>query len=514
MSASALALSLFARVERTWLALGFVGLVPWLAALDRVRSWRGALASGLLMCSAFALAVFGWFAGAIRSYTGMPGPLAGLLLLVLAPVLQPQLVVFALARTAARRRGGALRGALIGGCAYVGTEWAAGKLFADTLGHGLYASAWLRQGADLAGAPGLTFALLLENECALAALRALRAGPRRALLPAACGVALLLALAAYGAWRLRQLEGVAAPAGLVRAGIVQADISHYAALRSELGSFDAVESILDAHFALSIEALRRAPLDFLVWPETVYPTTFGAPKSPEGAAFDRAIGAFARDAGVPLVFGAYDVDGGDEFNAAFFLEPARSGPLRFDTYRKALLFPLTERVPTWLDGSRLRRWLPWLGTWKPGVGPSLIPLGLPDGRMLRVAPLICYDAVDPRIALAAARQGADLIVTLSNDSWFASGAGPHLHLVVSAFRSIETRLAQVRATNTGISAAIDATGAIVAEIGVHERASAVASVAAGRAASTLLLAWGDWFGPTAAVAGLALFAAGGDKRRP
>ena len=44
---------------------------------------------------------------------------------------------------------------------------------------------------------------------------------------------------------------------------------------------------------LSHEALAAAPLDLLLWPETVYPTTFGAPKSPDGAAFDRAIGQFA-----------------------------------------------------------------------------------------------------------------------------------------------------------------------------------------------------------------------------
>ena len=48
---------------------------------------------------------------------------------------------------------------------------------------------------------------------------------------------------------------------------------------------------------------------------------------------------------MPLVFGAYDVDAGDEFNAAVFLEPAGDGRVEFETYRKARLFPLTERVP-------------------------------------------------------------------------------------------------------------------------------------------------------------------------
>jgi apolipoprotein N-acyltransferase len=74
-----------------------------------------------------------------------------------------------------------------------------------------------------------------------------------------------------------------------------------------------VRAILDARFALSDEALSRGPLDLLLWPETVYPTTFGAPKSEAGADFDREIGAFVASRAVPLVFGAYDVEDAREF---------------------------------------------------------------------------------------------------------------------------------------------------------------------------------------------------------
>jgi apolipoprotein N-acyltransferase len=164
-------------------------------------------------------------------------------------------------------------------------------------------------------------------------------------------------------------------------------------------------------------------------------------------------------------------------------------------------------VPRWLDSVRLRAWLPWLGSWQPGSGPQLIRLELRDGRQLPVAPLICYDAVAPDFGIEAVRAGAELLVTLSNDSWFATGEGPHLHLVVSAFRSLETRRPQLRATNTGISAVISATGELLALADVHERAALVASVPAGPQARTLMLLWGDWFGPAALAAGLLLLAA-------
>jgi apolipoprotein N-acyltransferase len=181
--------------------------------------------------------------------------------------------------------------------------------------------------------------------------------------------------------------------------------------------------------------------------------------------------------------------------------------VEFDSYRKASLFPLTERVPAWLDSPRLRERWPWLGRWEAGDGTRVLPLRLADGREIRVAPLVCYDATTPVLAREAVRAGADLIVTLSNDSWFAEGGGPRLHLAVSAFRSLETRRSQLRATNTGISAAILPTGEIVAQAGVHERRAVQARVPIVAPAPTLALAWGDWLGPAAlalAAAGLAL----------
>jgi len=508
-AASAAAFWLYCRVEWPWFVLGWVGFVPWLMALDRGRSWGGALVGGLLMCAAFTLAVFSWFATAIQTYTDVSWGVALLVLLLLAPLMQPQFVTYALAHHVAAR-GPVPRAwwwrALVGACVYVGTEWVAPKLFADTIGHGFYASVSMRQAADLVGAHGLTFVLIVANECALAVVQAFAAGaPRRAWAPAACVAATVLALLTYGTVRRAQLRAVGAD-GTLTAAVVQADISQYQRLAAEMGTYQAVRMILDAHFALSQEALRRAHPDVVVWPETVYPTTFGAPKSAQGAAFDREIGGFVATTGVPLIFGAYDVEADREFNAAVLLEPSSNGPT-FETYRKASLFPLTERVPALLDVPLVRRWWPWLGTWRPGTGPQVLSLALPGGRTIRIAPLICYDAVDPQRALAAVRAGAEVIVTLSNDSWFAAGAGPHLHLVVSAFRSLETRRPQIRATNTGISAVITPTGELLDVADVHQRTVLTGVVRPERRATTVLLVWGDWFGPTALACGVGLLTA-------
>jgi apolipoprotein N-acyltransferase len=278
---------------------------------------------------------------------------------------------------------------------------------------------------------------------------------------------------------------------------VQANLDHNDRMAEEIGRFAVVRTILDTYVADSAPALAHADLGLLVWPETVYPTTFGKPKSEAGAAFDQEIVDFVARARVPLMFGAYDTDGKAEYNAAFFLAPDAGGARPFAIYRKTRLFPLTERVPAFLDSPRLRRMLPWLGTWSAGGGARVIPVTTPGGASIHVAPLICYDVLDPAIARAAAREGADVIVTLSNDSWFAFGPAPALHLQGAAFRSIETRRPQIRATNTGISAVIDATGARIDGAGIDARATVVASIVPERHVTPLVVRFGEWLCPLA-----------------
>ena len=173
--ASALLAGLYVRGGAAWV-LGFVLLVPWLRTLDATCSLGGALLGGLAMAVAYTAAGFGWFGHAIGRFTGA-GDAVGLAVLLLgAPLLQPQFVVFALVRHAVGRWRGPLLAALAGSAAWVATESLWPKLLGDTLGHGLYPSALMRQGAVLGGAAGLTMLLLLANESLAAAWRRRRHG--------------------------------------------------------------------------------------------------------------------------------------------------------------------------------------------------------------------------------------------------------------------------------------------------------------------------------------------------
>jgi len=520
IAATTLMVWLFGRMEAAWSWIGWVALVPWLAVLDRARTARQALVVGWLQSLFYTVAITGWFAGALRDYAqSSAGWAYWLVLLLFAPILQPQFLTAAVARHLAARwapAGAFLRVGLTGALVYAGTEWVWPKLFVDTMGHGFHGSAWWRQGADVAGAHGLTVVLILVNECVLAAVKAFSVrgwkwpglGPLRTAVAVAAG--LVAALTVYGALRYEQVTARMGKGEGLKVGVVQASITNYGRLAQEMGTFDALQMILNTHYELSDGLMKDTRPDLIVWPETVYPTTFGSPKSEDGAAFDQQLSAFVGERQMPLIFGAYDLEGEREFNAAMFLGPAGEAEdrrLELAVYRKTKLFPLTEYVPEAMDTPWVRGLLPWLGTWKRGPGPQTLPFALRGGRVLKVAPLICYEDVYPGYVAEAVRQGAELIVTISNDSWFGATAGPRLHVSLAAFRSIEMRLPQVRATNSGISAFISPTGEILNEVQTGQKAGVLMAVPQTEPVGTLMVAWGDWFGPTALILGVVLLLA-------
>ena len=500
---SALMVFLYARGGIAYV-LGFVLLVPWLYALNTSVGLTRHLLLAYALCLVYTAAVFPWFAHAISSYTDNGFILGWVVLLVTAPVLQPQFFAFVIVRFITRKIGWTKLAIFTGSAAWVAAEWLLPKLLGDTLGHGLYPSVALRQAADLGGAPGLTLMLLLVNEAVTLVLAVRKQGVRSFLKPLGFAIVLPLLLIIYGLFsmqptpeeKLKQQPPRAEKSSALRVALVQANISNYEQQREEKGTHAVVREVLDTHFAMSYDAVVRQHADVVMWTETAYPTTFGHPKSEAGAELDSEILSNMRAAGVPFIFGTYDRDDGGEYNAAAFVMP-ETGLLGF--YRKTRLFLFTEYVPSWLDSPNLRRYLPWTGSWQKGSGARVLPLRLADGREIPVMALICLDDVDSNLAIDGARLGAQAIFTMSNDAWFTHHPqGAALHQTVAAFRSIETRLPQFRVTTNGFSGVIDPNGNVLAGARMGERTLVIATLPVGATPVTLMLLWGDWVGRAAA----------------
>ena len=284
--------------------------------------------------------------------------------------------------------------------------------------------------------------------------------------------------------------------------MIQANIGDFEKIAAEQGLRGANERVLSTFFDLSDEALAKTPKPAaLIWPETSYPGTFRTPESADDLARDQKIENFVRSRGVPLYFGGYDHFSRKDFNAFFFLSPklaVAGGESDLQIYRKNMLLLFGEYIPGADQFKFLANAFPEVGNFGRGPGPVVlrVPTSDPKTPILAVGPIVCYEALFPWYVLAAARQGSDLILNITNDSWFGPFGEPALHLALTTFRSIETRLPQLRSTNTGISALILPTGEISQSTAIGEATSMNATVPLIEPISTLMKNWGDWFGPT------------------
>ena len=74
---------------------------------------------------------------------------------------------------------------------------------------------------------------------------------------------------------------------------------------------------------------------------------------------------------------------------------------------------------------------------------------------------ICYEVIFPNLVRQFAVNGAEFLVTVTNDAWFGSSSAASQHYSMVVFRSVENHLAFARSANTGISGFIDPFGRIV-----------------------------------------------------
>ena len=400
---------------------------------------------------------------------------------------------------------------------YVGVDWFLPKLWTDTLGHALYTARNLRQLADLTGAFGLTALIVMTNDLLwrLAARLRTRNEPSfRPALARSAPMAALLVLLLGATWiygherRARILDAIAHPRGKFQAGVIQANIGDFDKIMAERGISGASQKVMDTFFQISDRALNLTPRpDLLIWPETSYPGTFRTPRVAEDLFRDQRIEKFVKERGVPLYFGGYDHLQKKDYNSFFFLSPRQSpGPANgsgtvegeLQVYHKNMLLLFGEFIPGAETFKFIQNAFPQVGNFGRGPGPVMLklPTGNPLTPTVNAGPLICYEALFPYYVLEAARLGSELILNITNDSWFGNWGEPELHLSLTTFRSIEARLPQLRSTNTGISALILPDGEISAWTPVNEPTVLNVTVPLIEPVWTLMKAWGDWFGRT------------------
>ena len=474
--------SAFPRTD--WSFTPWLALVP-LLAIATIRTPRTAFLWGWASGTVFFLVLLRWLQYTFQVYSAIPWPLVYGPVFLLAAYcgFWTGAVAWAVSWLTARRS--AAMALALAPFLWVAAEWLRGHLFGGfpwgTLGYSQYLHLRVIQIAELAGVHAVSFVLLAVN-AALAGCVVLRR--RHALVGAGAAAALLTATLVFGTVRVAE----PLPGETVRVAIIQPSIEQ--PLKWEPRH---TRETLGVYFALLRRVAEQQP-DMVVWPETAAPTILR-----HDPPLIERFRAASAELGVPMLVGSIDAVGEPpRFRNTAFLITDQGIVGRYD---KIQLVPFGEFVPLSRVLGFVRRWAEFISQLE--AGSHAVVFNAPPAPFGIV---ICYEGIFPDLFRQFVRDGARLMVNMTNDAWFGRTSGPEQHLTMYPFRAVEHRVSIVRAANTGISAFIAPNGIIVRRLNLFERGVMTEKIPL-RARRTLFTRLGDWLGllslavTTAALAG-------------
>lgn len=450
--------------------------VVTLAVLFGLLAHRRRAGDGFVLGFAWGLGFFvagiSWLYVALHRFGGMPGAIAALCIFLFAVYLAlwPAIASAAFVRFKGRR---VWRNALLASGLWILTEWLRGWL--------LTGFPWLSIGYSQTPPSPLSGFLPIVGVFGVSGLVVMIAAglgmmaPRGAHRMMPWSLATLIVLTG-GFWLRGEMwtkpSGQPMSVALVQTNIEQDLKWEHARLRQWLD--------------LNAQLVRGAKARLVVLPESTLPML--AERLPEGYLAQMASTLNAR--GADAIVGVFMRDAeGHIYNAALSL-----GASKTQRYAKQHLVPFGEYSPPSFDWFYRVAKIPMSDQTSGGADQA--PMAFDDQRL---ALNICYeDAFGNEIRRRA--DDATILVNLSNLAWYGDSFAQPQHLQIARVRALEIGRPMLRATNTGMTAAIGPQGELLGVLPPFKQDVLEVSVQ-GMTGQTPYLRWGD-----AMALGLALVA--------
>ena len=434
--------------------------------LSRTSSVRTGFLAGFAWGLGFFLAGVSWVFVSLWVYGGMPAWLAGLATFLFCAFLAlfPATVGALQARW---RIAPVLRILLLLPLAWSVTEWVRGWIFTGfpwlAIGYSQVPDGPLAGYAPLFGVHGVSFVLALG-----AGLLAWAAAARGPLAPRVWAAAAIMALG-VGGQALRSIQWTTPDGAPTTVALLQGNIPQDMKWQPER-----TRATLEAYARMA----AASPARLIVLPETALPLF----ESELPAAYRDELIALGRRNGGDVLAGLPT----GSLDGAYYNSVVSFGSAPGQRYSKVHLVPFGEYIP-------LKAVWGWV------IEVLHIPLsdfarGAIDQRPLaiggqRVAADICYeDAFGEEIIRPLPE--ASVLVNVSNLAWFGDSLAPWQHAQMSQMRALETGRMMLRATNTGLTAIIDAKGRMLAHLPPFTAGSLTGEIQ-GYAGSTPYVRWGN-----------------------
>jgi apolipoprotein N-acyltransferase len=207
---------------------------------------------------------------------------------------------------------------------------------------------------------------------------------------------------------------------------------------------------------------QMGAVSLVIWPETAIPDVLS-----DLDWFQKILDERAKTHHQDFLVGAFTQDAqGRYYNTLVGL------PDTVGLHRKAHLVPFSEYMPL---RPIIDLFAGLIDIPMSDLTPGAPNQPLPQVHGIKVGASICYEADFAR-DIRTSLPEAGFLVNVSNDSWFGDSFAPHQNLQMTQVRALEFGRPMARATNTGISAFIDAHGRIVQQLGVNQQGVLVGTI--------------------------------------
>jgi len=453
-------------------ALAWFALVPLHIAL-RERTPQEAFRVGMIAGLVHYLTLLYWVVFTMRTYGYLPWWQCVSLLVLLSAYLALYTGLFALAMVRICKK--PLHLVLFAPVLWVALEYIRSFLLTGftwgTVGYSQFNRLHIIQISDMFGVYGVSFLVVLFNAAVYVLLLSLAQKKWRdhpverwqAILAVVLPLTLISLGLVYGKMRIRAMDEAIAGASSPRVAVVQGNIDQ-ARKWDPAFQIGTTKKYLD----LTLSAVADKP-DLVVWPETATPFYFEA--SPK---LTRLVTDTVRKAGIPLLVGSPSVQGAAGshayYNSAYMVAADGRAAGRYD---KVHLVPFGEYVPLKYLLSFVGKMVAQVGDFSSGEKGRTLAWG---ENQPPIGVQICFEIIFPELSRSLVKNGAGVLVNLTNDAWFGKSSAAYQHFSMAVFRAVENRRSLVRCANTGISGFVDPAGRIMARTALFEDAVVVKAV--------------------------------------
>jgi apolipoprotein N-acyltransferase len=452
--------------------LAWFALVPLYIALRELTP-KEAFSVGMIAGLTHYLTLLYWVVFTMRTYGYLPWWQCVSLLVLLAAYLALYIALFAMALVRLCQK--PLHLVFLAPVFWVALEYSRSFLLTGftwgTIGYSQFNRLHIIQISDIFGVYGISFLVVLCNTAIYVLLLFYaqkkwgghRVDRRQALLAVVLPLTLITLGLVYGNKRIHAIDVAMARAPSRRVAVIQGNIDQ---ARKWDPAFQI--STTKKYVDLTLSAVPHQP-DLVVWPETATPFYFEA--SPK---LTRLVTDTVHQSRIRLLVGSPSVqmEAGEHtyYNSAYMVAPDGHTTGRYD---KVHLVPFGEYVPLKHVLSFVGKMVAQVGDFSRGEKGRTLAWG--ENRP-PIGVQICYEIIFPGLSRSLVRNGAGLLVNLTNDAWFGKSSAAYQHFSMAIFRAVENRRSLVRCANTGISGFVDPAGRVMAHTNLFEEAVLVRAV--------------------------------------